>query len=302
LPFIKKFDIFGLGCIALDKILFIKGNADLNVKYQIIRTEQEVGGLVGRALITASTLGSTCYYKAILGKNHKSNIVVSALKSHRVNTDLIEFDLFSGPIDSTVVISEDFKQRTIYFDENQWKPNRLKIINNLEQIKYSSLLIIDDYINDKSILNAIKIAKTYKVPILADFENKLNDQIIQAVKLIDHIIVSESFVIENFGKISPEKSILKLWDDSKTLIAITYGDKGCYFRSVENSKVNFVPSVKVKTNNTLGCGDVFHGAYAHALTKKYTAMDRIRFANAAAAIRASGKKLDKKEIEKIMYI
>ena len=46
------------------------------------------------------------------------------------------------------------------------------------------------------------------------------------------------------------------------------------------------PAFKIKAIDTTGCGDVFHGAYAAALARGMSAPERIRFASAAAALKA----------------
>ena len=44
---------------------------------------------------------------------------------------------------------------------------------------------------------------------------------------------------------------------------------------------------KVKAVDTTGCGDVFHGAYAFALARGMALEERIRFAAASAALKAT---------------
>jgi sugar/nucleoside kinase (ribokinase family) len=43
----------------------------------------------------------------------------------------------------------------------------------------------------------------------------------------------------------------------------------------------------VNALDTTGCGDVFHGAYAAGLARGMDVEDRIRFASAAAALKAT---------------
>jgi len=45
---------------------------------------------------------------------------------------------------------------------------------------------------------------------------------------------------------------------------------------------------KVNAVDTTGCGDVFHGAYAFGLARNMSLEERIRFASATAALKASG--------------
>ena len=47
------------------------------------------------------------------------------------------------------------------------------------------------------------------------------------------------------------------------------------------------PAFRVETVDTTGCGDVFHGAYAAALREGRPIADRLRFAAAVAALKAT---------------
>jgi len=71
-------------------------------------------------------------------------------------------------------------------------------------------------------------------------------------------------------------------------VAVTCGAKGCYYVTSENPAApRHQPAFKVQAVDTTGCGDVFHGAYAAALARGMSAPDRIRFAAAAAALKAT---------------
>jgi sulfofructose kinase len=47
------------------------------------------------------------------------------------------------------------------------------------------------------------------------------------------------------------------------------------------------PAFRVETVDTTGCGDVFHGAYAAALCEGRGLEERLRFAAAVAALKAT---------------
>ena len=295
----RKFDIFGLGCVAFDEIIFIRDRLQDGKKYRIINRNQEIGGLVGRAIITAANLGANCSFSCILGQDENSKKIIKMLKSLSINIDYVQFDKSSGPIISTAIISEKNTGRTVFYDDSVWNTKKINSISNLENIKASSVLIIDNYFSLDTTLNAVKIASQNDVPIVADFEDNLNPDNKEIMKIVDHFIVSESFVLKNYGSNDPEKIINKLWDSSKALVAITYGEDGCYYKSKDKNGIHHQPAYKTNTVNSLGCGDVFHGAYAYALLNEYSAEDRIKFSSAAAAIKASGKMPSKKDIMKI---
>jgi sulfofructose kinase len=106
--------------------------------------------------------------------------------------------------------------------------------------------------------------------------------------LPDHLIVSESFAAQLTGTAEPRRALKKLWKEHHQLVAVTGGAKGCWYLSAEDPvRPRHQPAFKVKVVDTTGCGDVFHGAYAAALARGMNAQDRIRFAAATAALKAT---------------
>jgi sulfofructose kinase len=70
-------------------------------------------------------------------------------------------------------------------------------------------------------------------------------------------------------------------------VIITDGPNGCWSLATGGeSAVRHHPAFLVAAKDTTGCGDVFHGAYAACLARGDCLEDRIRFASAAAALRA----------------
>ena len=54
-----------------------------------------------------------------------------------------------------------------------------------------------------------------------------------------------------------------------------------------SSDLNTSPAFPVHTVDTLGAGDVFHGAFALAITEKQELRQALRFASAAAALKCT---------------
>ena len=57
--------------------------------------------------------------------------------------------------------------------------------------------------------------------------------------------------------------------------------------AVEDGTIAHIPAFVVETVDTLGAGDVWHGAFALALAEGQGAREAIRFASAAAAIKCT---------------
>ena len=71
------------------------------------------------------------------------------------------------------------------------------------------------------------------------------------------------------------------------MVAVTCGDDGVWYRASGDEQVAFLPAFRVEVVDSTGCGDVFHGAYALGLAGGMDVPERMRFAAATAAMKAT---------------
>jgi sulfofructose kinase len=114
------------------------------------------------------------------------------------------------------------------------------------------------------------------------------------VPLAGHVIFSEPGFARWAGHSAESPNAVAklsaLIGDRCTLAAVTLGERGVVYATA--SGVNRMAAFKIDAVETLGAGDVFHGAYALALAERASIEDALRFAAAAAAqkcMRAGGR-------------
>ena len=84
----------------------------------------------------------------------------------------------------------------------------------------------------------------------------------------------------------PRDVAAALWSDHRAAVVLTDGMRGAYAFASPEVQVH-VPSFSVKTVDTTGCGDAFHGAYAWALVSGVDLEERVRIGAAAAGVLAA---------------
>ena len=82
------------------------------------------------------------------------------------------------------------------------------------------------------------------------------------------------------------QALHKLAKLTRSFLAGTRGPKGTIFLN-EQGELEESPAFPVHTVDTLGAGDVFHGAFALAITEKQELRQALRFASAAAALKCT---------------
>jgi len=297
----KPFDVLGLGCTAVDDLLYVARFPGVDEKMRVERSLRRFGGLTGVALVAAARAGARCAYAGCLGEDELSAYAAACLTREGV-------DVSSAPrlpqgrvVHSTVVVGNNSGSRNVFFEgsghigaHDTEPPEQI--------IRDCRMLFIDQW-GMKGNLRAARVARSAGASVIADLEDA-RDSLFQAVlDLVDHLILGESFAREICGQRDAASAARALWRADRAAVIVTCGAKGCW--SVSPDQEHFPvhhPAFPVKATDTTGCGDVFHGAYAASLARGDALEARIRFAAAAAALKAQRGEIPKlAEVETFLH-
>lgn len=280
----KKYDILGLGCAAVDDFLYVDAYPPADGKAQVRRRERHCGGLSATALVAGARLGGKCAYAGTLGEDEMSDYVLEVFKREKVDVRHVVRRGDARPIRSTIVVEERCKTRAIFFDIDQVRGADDKL-PAAEVIRASRVLLVDDF-GMPGMIRAARIARAAGIPVVADFETGLFPGFSTLLKLVNHLVLSETFACKWTGVTDPSGAAAQLWNEEREVVIITCGARGCLYVAGNGHRPKWMPAFKVKALDTTGCGDVFHGAYALALARNLGLSDRLGFAAAAAALKA----------------
>ena len=68
-------------------------------------------------------------------------------------------------------------------------------------------------------------------------------------------------------------------------VVFTFGEKGCV--GLDREGFFWLPAFQVEAQDTVGAGDVFHGAFLAALLKGYSLKECARYASGTSAIKCT---------------
>lgn len=281
-----KFDLLTLGAVAVDDLLYATSYPPPDDKAQVLRRERQCGGMSAIAAITAARLGCASAYTGVLGRDELSDFAAGQMRSEGVDLKYMARREGVRPIHSVIIIDSRRATRNIFFDvsgfvgaDADWPP---------AAVIESARVLFVDWFSVPGMIRAARLAREAGIPVVGDFEQRHLPGFSTLLGLPDHLIVSESFASKITGHADPRRALKKLWKKHHQLAAVTAGAKGCWYLTAEDpAVVRHQPAFKVKVVDTTGCGDVFHGAYACALARGMNPAERIRFAAAAAALKAA---------------
>ena len=278
-------DVLGLGCVAVDDLLYVAAYPPPDAKVQVLRRERQGGGQTGTALVAAARLGARCAYAGVLGEDEDSRFVRDNFRREGVSVELIATRPGVRPIRSTVIVDETRQTRTVLYDL-AGTVGADPELPSAEVIRSARVLAVDHY-GIEGILRAARIAAESGIHVVADLERSDHPGFAELLARVDHLVVSRDFAERLTGAAIPAVAAEKLWSAGRQAVVITCGADGCWYRGAGAAAARHQPAFAVAVVDTTGCGDVFHGAYAAALARGVNLDERVRFAAAVAALKAT---------------
>src|SRR6267154_202746 len=128
-------------------------------------------------------------------------------------------------------------------------------------------------------------ARRRGIPVIVDVDRamSLREGLLNASS---HLVFSSEPLQETADIADDAKALHKIAKLTKSFLAGTRGPRGTIWLD-ENGQIQETPAFPVHTVDTLGAGDVFHGAFALAITEKQELRQALRFASAAAALKCT---------------
>ena len=282
----KLRDVLGIGCAAVDDLLYVPSYPPADGKVSVTQHERACGGLTGAALVAAARLGARCAYAGCLGKDEASLLIAQNFAQEDVDVSHAPHPNGAAVIRSTIIVGQDTGSRTIFY-EAEGIIGAHPALPAEDVIRTSRVLLIDHY-GMQGNLRAARIARAAGVAVVADFESEAVPLFDEVLALVDHLILSEEFARRITRQPNAAEAARALWNPRRAMVGVTCGAKGCWSVSESSgSEPHHHPAFAVTAANTTGCGDVFHGAYAAALARGDSLENRLTFASAAAALKAS---------------
>ena len=286
-------DVLGIGVVAVDDLIFLQQFPSPDSKASVLRRERHPGGLTGTALVAARRMGASSAYAGTLGDDELSRFILDSLAAEGVSTERVMRQEGARPYHSTILIDTTTKTRTILFDSHGVvgpDPDHLP-----EKEILSAGVLFVDHLGLAGMVRAARLARGAGIPVVADLEANDGPLFGELLALIDHLILPWDVATALTGASSGPEAARGLWGapvdpgaGARSAVVVTRGTEGSWCVSAERpGKVFHQPSFRVETVDTTGCGDVFHGAYAAALREGQPVEERLRFAAAVAALKAT---------------
>ncbi|MBM3878528.1 MAG: permease [Verrucomicrobia bacterium] len=284
-PVRARFDILGLGCVAVDDLVAVRAYPRADAKIEVRRRDRQCGGLAATALVAAARLGARCAYAGLLGDDPDSAFVRAAFEREGIDTSRGPRHREARPVRSFIVVDERAQTRTVFFATNRYTGAHARL--PAAQVVTACRVLLVDRFGIPGMIRAARLARRAGIPVVGDFESSRWARFEELLAWVDHLIVSEDFAREFTGCREPAVAARRLWGPKRAVVIVTCGARGGWVMDRRAERPWRFPAFRVKAVDTTGCGDVFHGAYAVGLARWMTIEDCVRQAAACAALKAT---------------
>lgn len=274
--------VIGIGAALFDVLMTVDTYPAEDTKLRGNETKFQCGGPCATALVAVSKLGGQAAYWGTVGDEMFGSFVRAELERYGVNTAGVR-TVSGRNAHSVVLLNTASGSRTCVWNRGDARPPRAENLD-IEALRQADFLHVDGNHLDCAVY-AAKKAREFGIPVSMDAGGVYPD-IQRLLPLVDVLIPSEEFAKKVTGQETAAGAARGLQDSyhPKTLI-VTQGSRGGFLW--ENGQERRYPVFPVKTVDSNGAGDTFHGAFLAARMRGLDVFAACTFASAASALKCT---------------
>jgi sulfofructose kinase len=275
-----KARILVVGVAVIDIVMTVDEMPARAEKYRAKTANIVGGGCGGNAAVAVTRLGGSTYLAARLGQDALARLIINGLEAEGIDCHLVrQFPASRSSFSSILIDNAGERQIVNYRDDTL--PGDATWLQEAT-LEYDAILADTRW--PEGAVAAMQLAQAKGIPGVLDAESPLEGTHL-ALQTASHVVFSAQGLRE-FSAIDNLQAGLEMAGKQlHNFVGVTDGSQGVWWS--DHGRVTREPGFSVNTVDTLGAGDVWHGAFALALGEKQAIAQALRFANAAAALKCT---------------
>ncbi|MEI8265968.1 MAG: PfkB family carbohydrate kinase [Betaproteobacteria bacterium] len=269
-----------VGAICATRIYQVPQVPALPAKVLASRLVEVVDGMALSAACAFARLGGRAAIWARCGDDEPGRAARAALQAEALDVTGLRAVPGAASSQATVIVDARGERLVVPFHDPavdasaHWLP--------LEALHGADMLLCDVRWPEGAEA-AMRAARSADVPCMLDGEVAAPGVLERLVPMATHAVFSDAGLMAYAGMDDVEAALLEVARSHTGHVGATCGAAG--YAWVQDGAVHRVPAPGVQVVDTLAAGDVFHGAFALALTEGRSMHDAARFACHAASLK-----------------
>lgn len=240
------------------------------------------GGCAGTAAIAVARLGGRARLATRLGDDAIGHDLIAELE--RRGVDCGPTRAWPGRRSAlSAVLVDDAGERLIVNYRDPDLPSDASALGT--ELPSDTGAVLADTRWAEGAARGLALARAAGIPGVLDCESPF-DGLEAALATASHLAYSAQGLRAHTGRDDLAQAVRDLARDRGGFVCVTDGPAGVWWQDGRGAG-GHVPALPIRPVDTLGAGDVWHGAFALALARELSPVKAIRFANAAAAVKCT---------------
>jgi len=276
-------NILCAGIAVLDEVFRVRAFPLPDTKVQASEFITIGGGNAANAAVAIARLGGKAYFAAPLGVDAVGDRLIESLQREGVEcVGCVRVPGARTPVSAIFVDARG--DRTIA----NYRDHRLNdaAVDDPERLLTAVDAVVADNRFPDFVVPICRAAMARRIPVVIDADKEADDRQ-PLFKAATHVIFSAQCLRATARTDDLASGLAHMGKSTDAFLAVTNGPHPVLWYDRDCATIRETPVFAIKTVDTLGAGDVFHGAFALALVEGRGVEDALRFAAAAAGLKCS---------------
>jgi sulfofructose kinase len=270
-----------VGVAVMDFVFFVDEMPARPEKYRARDAAITGGGCAANAAFAIAQLGGRANLAGRLGDDAVGDLIQADLRSAAIDMSGLRRHAGHRSSFSSVYVDRAGERQIMNFRDHSL-PRAPGWLHELDFTGVAAVLADTRWAEGAT--EAMRIARDRGVPGILDAEAPF-DGSEEAVRLASHVAFSAQGLRAYAGGGDIDDCLRRHVVEPAQFVCVTDGGRGVFWRTNRDSGA--VPAFPVSAVETLGAGDLWHGAFALRLAEGVGESDAVRFANAASALKCT---------------
>ena len=250
-------------------------------KHQASSFEVVGGGAAANAAVAIARLGGDATLAARVGADSVGSSIVAALEKEGVDCARVKAFEDAASSVSAVFVDETGERLIMNYKDGNMPSDPAWAVDAFPE---NAKAVLADVRWPEGAIAVLTEARRRGLPAILDADHPIpSDGAI--LKAASHLAFSADGLRFYSGEQDIERALMMIARQFDAWCCVTDGANGVFISA--RDEIFHAPAIPVKTVDTLGAGDIWHGAFALALAEAQDEKRAVTFANIAAAIKVT---------------
>lgn len=275
-------DILCVGHAGLDICLLLDSFPVENSKYETDELLESGGGPAANAAYLLSLWGDRCVFAGLVGNDENGRRVREELAGAGADVSLLELRPNHATPLSIILVNKQNGSRTIV--NRKLKADPLQCNEAALRSLTPKVLLFDGHELEASLAALRAFPEATSILDAGSWRGGTE----KLAGLVDYLAASERFASQAGGPArlnddnARRASVRHLRERFDTAVVITLGEQGLV--ADDGNGYFHLPAYPARAVDTTAAGDIFHGAFAHAVLHRMPFRESLQFASMAASL------------------